>query len=122
MLTYLVRPVYLIASAYMTRKFGISNYCISKHVKFWRRCNTGKNFNQAADDIVLISNCVLMKVQFWGTNTLTAVETQGFPSGTGCVTLYRLEISLDCLTFLPIKDDSGNNKVFTVVKLYITLI
>jgi len=55
---------------------------------------------------------MFMKVRFWGTSTVTAVETQGYPGGPGRVTQYRLEISPDCSTVQPIIDDLGNNKVY----------
>jgi len=54
-----------------------------------------------------------MKVEFWGTSTVTAVETQGYAGGSGWVTQYRLEISSDCITFQPILDDFGNNEVLS---------
>jgi len=56
---------------------------------------------------------LLTKVQFWGTSTMTAVETQGYPGGTGRVRLYRLEFSTDCVNFQPILDDFGRNKVLS---------
>ena len=52
-----------------------------------------------------------MKVRFRGTSTVTAVETQGGPLGTACTTQYRLMFSSDCVTFQPITDNLGNNKV-----------
>ena len=52
---------------------------------------------------------ILIKVTFWGTSTVTAVETQGFPGGTGRVRQYRFEISEECVTFHPILDDFGKN-------------
>jgi len=58
-----------------------------------------------------------MKVQFWGTSTMATFQTQGFPSGTGRVKQYRVEYSLDCLTFQPILDDFGNNKVFIIITI-----
>jgi len=60
-----------------------------------------------------VDNCVLMKVQFMGTSTVTTVLTQGKSNGS-YMTQYRLEISLDCATFQPILDGSGNNKVCCV--------
>jgi len=54
---------------------------------------------------------LLMKVQFWGTSTVTAVETQGGPSGLAYTTQYCLMFSSDCVTFQPILDDLGNIKV-----------
>ena len=43
---------------------------------------------------------------------MTAVQTQGWPGGVGYVTVYRLEISADCVTFHPIMDALNNNAVF----------
>jgi len=56
-----------------------------------------------------------MKVQFWGTSTVTAVQTQGYPGRPGHVTQYLLEWSSDCVTFQPILDDLGTNKVFCYI-------
>jgi len=53
-----------------------------------------------------------MKVQFWGTSKVTAVETQGYPGGPTYTKQYLLAFSSDCVTFQPILDDFGNNKVF----------
>ena len=58
---------------------------------------------------------VLMKVQFWGTSTVTAVETMGYPGGTGRVTLYRLKFSTDCVSFYPLLDGNGNNAVLCLI-------
>jgi len=61
-----------------------------------------------------------MKVKFWGTSTVTAVETKGRLGSKGIlyyVTLYRLEISLDCATFKPILDDIGNTEVICGVSI-----
>jgi len=62
-------------------------------------------------------DCVLIKVQFWGARTVTAVETQGngTPGGTAFVKQYRLEFSMDCITFYPMLDAIGNNKVLCVM-------
>jgi len=62
-----------------------------------------------------------MKVRFWGTTMVTAVETQRYPGGPGRVAQYRLDISLDCSTFQPIIDDLGNNKVYMVTSLLLDL-
>jgi len=56
-------------------------------------------------------NHFLVKVQFRAESTITAIETQGFPSGIGRVIQYRLEISADCVVFYPIMDSSNNNAV-----------
>jgi len=55
-----------------------------------------------------------MKVKFLGANTVTAVETQGIYGGS-YMTQYRLESNLDCATFQPMLDGSGNNEVFCVI-------
>ena len=63
---------------------------------------------------IYVDHSVLMKVQFMGTSTVTTVLTQGKSNGS-YMTQYRLEISMDCATFQPILDGSGNNKVFCVI-------
>jgi len=67
------------------------------------------------DDIIINLHCLLIKVQFEGTSTPTAVETQGIlGSNSYYVTQYRLKISLDCATFQPILNAIGNNEVVSV--------
>ena len=58
---------------------------------------------------------VLIKVQFLGTSTVTSVETMGYPGGTGRVTLYRLKVSTDCVSFYSLLDGNGNNAVLCII-------
>jgi len=62
---------------------------------------------------------LLMKVQFWSTSTVTAVETQGGPLGTAWTQQFRLMFSSNCVTFQPITDDLGNNKVILYIYKYV---
>jgi len=62
-----------------------------------------------------IHSCVLLKVQFINTSTVTAVETQGWPGSSEFVEQYRLEFSADCVTFQPVTHAFDTIKVFFVI-------
>jgi len=44
---------------------------------------------------------------------VTSVDTMGYPGGTGRVTLYRLKVSTDCVSFYLLLDGNGNNAVLS---------
>jgi len=57
-----------------------------------------------------------------GISTVTAVQTQGNSPWADWVATFRLKYSLDCGTFQPVLDNTGNEKVVTDLNEYVGII
>jgi len=69
-------------------------------------------------NVTSFSVIFILKVQFLAMSIIVAVQTRGAANMVRWVTLFRLELSQDCVTFNPLLNASGSNMVSIAVLFY----